>query len=58
MVANVKDVTFSGNTVIKDERCKHPYGNNNRPVAMVNATNVNGLVPRTPVDSLLQVEAP
>ena len=56
MVANVKDITFSGNSVVKDARCKHPYGNYDHPVVMINATNVNGLVPKAPVDSLLQVE--
>ncbi len=58
MVANVRDITFSGNQVVKDGRCKNPYGNYDHPVAMVNATAVNGLVPRAPTDSLLQADVP
>jgi hypothetical protein len=57
MVANVKGVTFSGNSVIKDARCKHPYGNYDHPVVLINATNVNGLVAKTSVDSLLQADS-
>lgn len=53
-VANVRDVTFSGNSIVVDSRCKTPYGNYNHPIAMVNATNVHGLVP---VDSLLQTDS-
>lgn len=57
MVANVKGVTFSGNSVITDARCKHPYGNYDHPVVLINATNVNGLVAKTSVDSLLQADS-
>lgn len=58
MVANVKDITFSGNSVIRDDRCKFPRGNYEHPVAMVNATAVSGLVPYKGVDSLLQSDSP
>lgn len=57
MLANVDDITFLGNLVVKDARCKFPRGNYNYPVAMVNATAVSGLVPYKGVDSLLQAES-
>lgn len=63
MVANVEDVTFSGNSILKDARCKTPYGNYSQPVTLVNATNVHGLTTRSPlstipITSMLQRDSP
>jgi hypothetical protein len=58
MAANVLDLTFSGNSIAKDARCRTPYGHYSQPVALVNATHVHGLAARAPVDSMLQKQTP
>ena len=42
-LANVENVSFSGNQVVNNENCRQPNGNYAHPVSMVNATNITGL---------------
>ncbi len=42
-LANVNNVSFSGNQVVNNANCHQPNGNYAHPVSMVNATNVIGL---------------
>ena len=52
-LANVANVTFSGNEIVNNEGCQYPNGNYAHPVSMVNATGIEGL--QTPsLASLLQ----
>lgn len=55
-LANVADVTFSGNAVHNNDKCRIPSGNYSQPVSMVNATNIQGLQPQpqAPTATLLQ----
>lgn len=52
-MANVDNVSFSGNQIVNNENCRQPSGNYVHPVSMVNATNINGLEAPT-LASLLQ----
>ena len=45
MLANVDNVAFWGNEVVKTAACVNPQGNYKDPVSMVNSTNVQGLAP-------------
>ena len=53
-LANVDDITFSGNHVVTDQGCPHPFGNYEHPVSMYNASNIHGLHPQAqPIASFL-----
>ncbi len=52
-LANVNNVSFSGNQIVNNENCRQPSGNYMHPVSMVNATNITGLEAPT-LASLLQ----
>ena len=54
-MANVNNVSFSGDHIVNDQNCYQPSGNYAHPVSMVNATNVTGLEGQAPtIASLLQ----
>ena len=57
-LANVDNITFSGNTATTNSGCRHMYGNYNQPVALVNATNIHGLTAAPKVDALLLRDRP
>jgi len=54
-MANVENVSISGTHIHTNRLCKSPSGDHARPVFMVNATNVQGVLPiGSPAPSLLQ----
>ena len=56
MLANVRDVSFSGNSVNVNGRCRYPSGKYDSPVAIVNASEIYGLEAPPEVHTLLQTE--
>ena len=54
-LANVNNVSLSGNQIVNNENCHQPSGNYAHPVSMVNATNITGLEAPS-LASLLQLD--
>ena len=57
-MANVNNVSFSGNHIVNNENCRQPSGNYAHPVSMVNATNITGLEAPTLASLLQQADSP